>query len=58
MESAKKDIDPAQLKNDPTKNMERPPVDRRVLWEDMIQDEGDSDYEDLDEEDIPLILYG
>ena len=36
MEAAKKDIDPAQLKNDPTKNMA----------------EGDSDDEDLDEEDI------
>ena len=54
VEAAKKDIDPAQLKNDPTKNMERPPVgfDRRVLREDMIQAEGDSDDEDLDEEDI------
>ena len=54
VEAEKKKIDPKDLKNDPTKNMEKPPAgfDRNHMREDMIQDEDDEDEEDDDEDDF------
>merc|ERR1719430_324989 len=52
VEAAKKKINPKDLKNDPTKNLERPPAgfDRNVMRDDMVGDD-DEDEEDDDEFD-------